>query len=208
MSYMVNLALEGRPALVVGGGKVALRKAQDLLAAKARVTVVAPDPCPEVRALALQDRVAGIWRAYNSQDLEGAAVVIAATGDEEVNARVAADAQSARVPVNVVDRPALCTFTVPATVRRGDLTIAVTTEGRAPALAGVLREDLDIRYGPEYAQLVDLFADLRAQMLAAGWTGARIRSAMRELYRDGITKALANGGRPAAEQFVRARLAL
>jgi len=208
MGYMVNLALEGRPALVVGGGKVALRKAQDLLAAKARVTVVAPDPCPEVRALALQDRVAGIWRAYNSQDLEGAAVVIAATADEQVNARVAADAQAARVPVNVVDRPALCTFTVPATVRRGDLTIAVTTEGRAPALAGVLREELETHYGPEYAELVDLFADLRAQMLGAGWTGARIRAAMRELYRDGITKAIANGGRPAAEQFVRARLAL
>jgi precorrin-2 dehydrogenase/sirohydrochlorin ferrochelatase len=208
MGYVVNLALEGKTAVVVGGGKVALRKAQDLLAAKARVTVVAPAPCADIRLLASRNRVAGIWRDYAASDLEGAAVVIAATGDEQVNARVASDAQAARVPVNVVDRPALCTFTVPATVRRGDLTLAVTTEGRAPALAGVLREELETRYGPEYAELVEFFAALRARMLAQGWAGARIRDAMRELYRDGVTRALATGGRDAAEEFVRARLEL
>jgi precorrin-2 dehydrogenase/sirohydrochlorin ferrochelatase len=204
---MVNLALEGKAALVVGGGEVARRKAQDLLEAQARVTVVAPDPCPEMRVLA-RDRVAGIWREYAAADLDGVSVVIAATSDEQVNARVAADARAARIPVNVVDRPALCTFTVPATLRRGDLTLAITTEGRAPSLAGILREELEAHYGPEYAELVDLFAGLRARMLAARWTGERIRAAMRELYKGGITREIASGGRRAAEEFVRARLAL
>ena len=140
MSYLVNLALEGRAAVVIGGGEVAARKVQDLLAAKANVTVIAPGLCGRIVALADEKRIVAHGRPYRTADLAGAFVAIAATDDEDLNARVAKDAAATNVLVNVVDRPALCTFTVPATLRRGDLTLAISTEGRCPALAGILRE--------------------------------------------------------------------
>jgi len=185
MSYLVNVALEGRAALVVGGGEVAARKVQNLLAAKANVTVIAPQLCDGIVALADEKRIVAHRRPYSTEDLAGAFVAIAATDDEGLNARVAEDAAAMNVLVNVVDRPALCTFTVPATVRRGDLTLAIATEGRCPALAEILREELEERYGPEYAELVSLFGEARKKMIELGWNGQRVRETLAGMYRDG-----------------------
>ena len=191
MSYLVNLALEGQAAVVVGGGEVAARKVQDLLAAKAQVTVIAPMFCDDLVALAAAKRIVAQGRPYLAGDLAGAFVAVAATDDEGLNARVAADAAALNVLVNVVDRPALCTFTVPATLRRGDLTIAVSTEGRCPALAGILREELEERYGPEYSELVNRFAEFRKSMIEQGWDGPRIRETLARIYREPILPACA-----------------
>jgi precorrin-2 dehydrogenase/sirohydrochlorin ferrochelatase len=185
MSYLLNLALEGRAAVVVGGGEVAARKVQNLLAAKANVTVIAPQLCDGIVALADEKRIVAHRRPYSTEDLAGAFVAIAATDDEGLNARVAEDAAAMNVLVNVVDRPALCTFTVPATVRRGDLTLAIATEGRCPALAEILREELEERYGPEYAELVSLFGEARKKMIELGWNGQRVRETLAGMYRDG-----------------------
>lgn len=206
MSYLVNLAVEGKPAIVIGGGEVAARKVQDLLAAQARVTVVAAEACAAVLAMAQGDRITLRLRPYAEADLTGAFVVIAATDDEAVNRRVAADAARSNVLINVVDRPALCTFTVPATVTRGDLTIAVATQGRCPALSGILREELQQRYGPEYAGLVSLFGDLRDRMIARAWDGQSIRTKLAEIYRHGVTGLLAAGDRQGLRDFLRSRL--
>jgi siroheme synthase-like protein len=149
MGYMVNLVVEGREALIVGGGEIASRKVEDLLAAKARVTLVAPGVCEKIEALA--DRIQLHRRPYEPGDIGDAFVVIAATDDEALNAAVSRDCAARNVLVNVVDRPALCTFTVPATVHRGDLTIAIATNGRCPALASILREELEDRYGRSMA---------------------------------------------------------
>jgi precorrin-2 dehydrogenase/sirohydrochlorin ferrochelatase len=190
MSYLVNLALEGRSAVVVGGGEVAARKVQDLLAAKANITVIAPHLCGRIVALADEKRMVAHGRPYRTGDLAGAFVAIAATDDEALNARVAADAAAINVLVNVVDRPALCTFTVPATLRRGGLTIAVATEGQCPALAGILREELEERYGPEYAELAGLFGEARKKMIELGWDGRRIRETLAGMYRTGDRRLL------------------
>lgn len=181
MGYMVNLTIEGRSALVVGGGEIASRKVEDLLAAKARVTVVAPDINGKIAALASQITIQ--QRAYEPGDIGDAFVVIAATDDEELNAVIFRDCQARKVLVNVVDRPPLCTFTVPATVHRGDLTIAIATDGRCPAFASILREELEGRYGPEYAGLVERFADVRNQMITGGAKGPEIRERIASLYR-------------------------
>ena len=202
MSYLVNLALEGRAAVVVGGGEVAARKVQDLLAAKANLTVIAPQLCDAIVALAGEKRIVAHGRPYRTGDLDGAFVVIAATDDEGLNARISEDAAAQNVLVNVVDRPALCTFTVPATVRRGDLTIAVTTEGRCPALAGILREELEERYGPEYSELVSLFGELRKKMIELGWNGQRIRETLAGIYRDGAIQRIAAEDRRALDEFL------
>ena len=185
MSYLVNLALKGRAVAVIGGGEVADRKVQDLLAAKANVTVIAPQICDGIAALADKKLIVAHARPYRTGDLAGAFVAIAATDDENLNARIYGDAAAMNLLVNVVDRPAQCTFTVPATVHRGDLTIAIATEGRCPALSGILREELEERYGPEYAELVDVFGEVRKKMIELGWSGQRIRESLAGIYRAG-----------------------
>ena len=205
MSYLVNLALEGRAAVVIGGGEVAARKVQDLLAAKANVTVIAPRLCDGIVALADEKRIVAHGRPYRTGDLAGAFVAIAATDDEDLNARIYGDAAAMNVLVNVVDRPALCTFTVPATVHRGDLTIAIATEGRCPALAGILREELEGRYGPEYAELVSLFGELRKKMIELGWNGQRIRETLAGIYRGGVMERITAGDRGALDELLTRR---
>jgi siroheme synthase-like protein len=206
MSYMANLIVEGRAAVVVGGGEVAARKVEDLLAAKAGVTVVAPRAGDRMVALANQRRIRIHCRRYETGDLAGAFLAVAATGDAEVNARVARDAAAMNVLVNVVDCPALCTFTVPATVHRGDLTLAIATEGRCPALAAILRRELETTYGPEYAALVNLFAALRQEMLAQSWDSRRIRETLAQAYGDGVARLIACGEPEALRSCLRYRL--
>jgi precorrin-2 dehydrogenase / sirohydrochlorin ferrochelatase len=202
MGYVVNLVLDGRPAVVVGGGSIAARKVEDLLAAKARVRVVANEGCAEVRSLADQGLISGDWRPYEASDLDGAFLAIAATDDESVNARVAADAQARNVLVNVVDRPALCTFTLPAVGRRGELTFAVATNGLCPSLSGIIRDEMMGRYGPEYAELVSLFGELRKTMIVLGWDGQRIKETVWAVYRAGIAEIVATGNRKRLEEFL------
>jgi precorrin-2 dehydrogenase/sirohydrochlorin ferrochelatase len=181
MGYIVNLVVEGREVLIVGGGEIAGRKVEDLLAAKARVTLVAPRVCEKIEALA--ERIQLHRRPYEPGDIGNAFVVIAATDDEALNAAVSRDCAARNVLVNVVDRPALCTFFVPATVHRGDLTIAIATNGRCPALASILREELEDRYGPAYGELVEQFAQLRREMMALGCNGAQIRARLAGIYK-------------------------
>jgi len=195
MSYLVNLVIEQQPALVVGGGTIAARKIHDLLEARADVTVISPVVCPEIQALAATARIHLRQRPYAAGDLRGASLVIAATDDEDLNAAISREAQSLRVPVNVVDRPALCTFTLPAVVRRGDLTIAVSTAGQCPALASVMREELTERYGDEYADVVRVLGDVRRRLMAEGWSGSRIRESVDRLYRGGIAELIRKNDR-------------
>jgi siroheme synthase-like protein len=147
---------DARTCLIVGGGRVALRKALWLLARGARIHVVSPEIDRDLEALARREpeKVTLSWEAYSSHDLAGeparCQLVIAATNLEEVNRRVAEDARRQGVLVNVVDRPELCTFFVPAVVQREDLQIAVSTSGAAPGLAGRIRGDLEYQYPAWY----------------------------------------------------------
>jgi precorrin-2 dehydrogenase/sirohydrochlorin ferrochelatase len=206
MSYLVNLSIEGRKALVVGAGAVALRKAQGLLEAGARVTVVAPEACEGLLALAGQGRLDLRLKTYEARDLEGAVLVLAATDDEAVNARVSADCSCLGLLVNVADRPALCTFTLPAVVRRGDLTLAVATEGRCPAFARALREELEERYGDIYGEALEFMGRLRDTMLSEGWDSARIQKVLADLYADGIVALIRSGDAQALAVFLRHHL--
>lgn len=193
MSYLVNLVVEGRSVVVVGGGAVAARKVAALVDAKARVTVVAPRVCEALDALERSGEVRVERRAYAPGDVSGAFVVVAATDDEEVNRQVAGDARAARALVNVVDRPALCAFTVPAVVRRGDLTLAVATGGRCPSLARAIREQLERQFGPEYAEAVARLGELRRRLIAEGWESPRIHRAISALVDAGLVQAIASG---------------
>jgi len=164
-AYPIVLDLAGRRAVVVGGGRVALRKARALAEAGARVTAVAPQFLPEFAEAAGIERLEA---PYAAGHLEGAVLAVAATDEEAVNRRVADDARAARVPVNVVDVPEQCDFIVPAQVRRGELVVAVTTGGAAPSLARRLRERLEEEFGPEWAAYLEALRAARERVLSEG----------------------------------------
>lgn len=162
--YPVNLVLEGRRCVVIGGGSVAARKAASLLDAGAAVTVIAPEVSEEIRALPLEV----VEREYRTGDLDGAWLAIAATDSPTVNRAIDADGRHARVWVNAADDPEACSFTLPAIVRRGPVTVAVSTAGHSPALAAWLRERIAAELGPEVAELAELLAQARDELKASG----------------------------------------
>ncbi|MAG13347.1 MAG: siroheme synthase [Spirochaetales bacterium] len=141
--YPVFLKLKDKECLVVGGGKVALRKVHGLLAAGARVTVIAPRLETALRDMTGTGKIASNERPYRSEDLTSCAVVIAATDSAQVNHRIFRDAQNARILANVVDDPEHCDFYVPSIVKRGDLQVAISTSGKAPLFAKRLRKFLE-----------------------------------------------------------------
>lgn len=190
-SYPVNLLVGARPCLVVGGGTVALDKVVGLLDAQARVTVVAPDVVDALEALATDGRVRLERRPYRSGEAGEHRLVIVATDDPAVNEQVAADAERAGVWVNAADDVANCTFTLPARVRRGDLLLTVSTAGRSPALASWVRSRLEAEFGPEWAVVLDLLAEVRDDLRTEGrstlkvdWHAA-LDSGMLEMVREG-----------------------
>jgi uroporphyrin-III C-methyltransferase/precorrin-2 dehydrogenase/sirohydrochlorin ferrochelatase len=154
--------LQGRVVLVVGGGEVALRKARLLSDAGGQLRVVAPEVRGELTALAGEGRVH--LRGYESADLQGVALVIAATDDEPLNARISAEAQALGIPVNVVDAPALCSVIFPAIVDRSPLIVAVTSGGDAPVLARLIRAKIETWIPSTYGQLASLAKKFRERV--------------------------------------------
>jgi uroporphyrin-III C-methyltransferase / precorrin-2 dehydrogenase / sirohydrochlorin ferrochelatase len=159
--YPVMLSLRGRPVLVVGGGEVALRKIEGLLAEGARVSATAPEVVAEIQALADRGEIDLRRRAHREGDVAGFTLVFAATDDRGVNARVFEEAQAAGVWVNVADDPELCTFHLPARVQRGALQLAVASRGGAPFVVRRLRQVLERRLGAEWSEWIDAAARFR-----------------------------------------------
>src|SRR3989338_7555445 len=136
MDYLpIFFNIKGRPCLVVGGGAVAARKIRLLLQAGGEVSVVAPELCPELARLAADQSISHRARNFQDTDLQQQVLVIAASDQADINNRVSALAMQRRVPVNVVDQPALCGFIMPAIVDRSPVQVAVYTGGRSPVLA-------------------------------------------------------------------------
>lgn len=187
MRYLPILAdLAGRSCLVVGGGRVAARKAATLLAADARVTVVAPAFGEELTALAAREpRVSLECRPYRRADLDGATLAFAASDDAAVQEQVARDARDAGVLVNVVDEPERCSFVMPAILDREPLLVAVSTSGASPALARRIRDDLGSALGPEYDLAVRHLAALRRRYRP----GERRQEAFSRLVAGGLVEA-------------------
>ena len=166
--YPICLDITGRHCIVIGGGRVAARKAQGLLAHGARVTVISPDLDAELMVLEQDGRLAWRARPYQAGDLADAFLVIAATDDAEVQERIHAEAEANNVLLNVADVPKWCNFILPATVRRGDFCLSVSTGGKSPALAKQLRQELEQQFGEEYATLLTVLGALRPLVLAQG----------------------------------------
>ena len=162
--YPVSLALAGRRAVVIGGGRVAEDKVGGLLAADARVTLIAPALTPKLEAWAAAGAVTVVRRAYLPGDLAGAFLAVAATDDRSANRLVWAEAEARGVLLNAVDDVTHCHFIAPAILRRGDLTVAVSTGGRSPTVAVRLRDRIGRLIGLEYEPWLALLGGLREEI--------------------------------------------
>jgi siroheme synthase-like protein len=186
--FPVHLRLAGRACLVVGGGRVATRKARALLDCGARVTVVAPEIDGELEQL---PGVSCERRAYRSGDVVGYRLVVTATGDPEVDGAVFRDGEQAGVWVNAADDPDHCSAVLPAVTRQGPIIATFSTSGRSPALASWLRTRYEHELGPEHLALLDLLAEERDRLQREGrptegldWQQA-LDSGMLDLVREG-----------------------
>jgi precorrin-2 dehydrogenase / sirohydrochlorin ferrochelatase len=162
--YPVFLNLGGRRVVVFGGGIIAERKVDALLACGASVRVIAPDATDRLTTLAGSGTIELWLRAYRPGDCRGAFVVIAATDEPEVQQRTWEEAQSCGILINTVDVPARCNFIFPALVQQGDLTLAISTQGKSPAFAAWLRRVLARWIGPEYRALLEMLERLRPEI--------------------------------------------
>ncbi|MGE5418368.1 MAG: bifunctional precorrin-2 dehydrogenase/sirohydrochlorin ferrochelatase [Acidobacteriota bacterium] len=162
--FSVFLNLESRNTLVIGGGTVASRKVNNLLECGAVVRIVSPYPCEEIKALHKAGKITLEERNFEDSDIEGCWLVFAATNDEHVNRHIYELCQKSRILVNVVDDPDNCNFIVPSNLRRGSLTVSVSTEGKSPLLARKLRLMLEDVIGPEYEDYVDLLGEARQEV--------------------------------------------
>ena len=172
--YPVFIDVRDRTCVVIGGGRIGEEKVRKLLDCGAKVLVISPEVTDGVRGMVSGDgeKVAWEQREYQRGDLKDAFIAIAATDDNRVNTQIAQEAEERNVLLNVVDVTHLCTFIAPAVVRRGDVTIAVSTGGASPALARKFREELSASTLLEYADLAPLLSVARSELKRMGVTVA------------------------------------
>jgi len=165
-TFPLFFKLEDRKVLIVGGGEVALRKADLLSRAGACITILAPDISHELQALLTDSKHEFIYENYNKTYMSGARVIIAATDDETLNHQIHADATELNIPVNVVDTPHLCDFIFPAIIDRNPIVIGISSNGKAPVLARLLRARLETLIPQGYGKLAKLAGEFRSEVKA------------------------------------------
>ena len=163
--YPIFLKVENRVCLVVGGGEVGARKVKTLLSCGASVVLVSPEVEEWLEEKIEEGVVHLVGNHYEAKQLEGCFLVIAATDSLELNSRIAKDAEKRGLLCNVVDYPQEGNFILPALIQRGALTVAISTSGKSPALARQIREDLEQRFGAEYADFLEIMGAVRSRLL-------------------------------------------
>jgi len=157
--------LRQKKCLLVGGGSVALRKANTLLSCKARLLVVSPELVPGLEKLAAEGRIEHVRGPYDEKYLQGVFLAVSCAGDAAVNRRVAGDCLSRNILVNVADNPSMSSYFFPSLVSRGPLSVAISTEGKSPAFSRLLREKLEGVLDPAYGEFLRLLGELRPRIL-------------------------------------------
>lgn len=190
--YPIYLDITNKRCIVVGGGDVAERKAERLLSFGARVTVIGKALTPLLETMKRDGRIEHINADYDGTFISDAFMVIGATDREDVNARISRDGRHTGILVNIVDDPGRCDFILPSIMQRGDLSIAVSTGGKSPALAKKLREDLETLYGPEYKVLLDVLGNLREKVAARGHSSDENKKLFEAVVYSDILKHIKN----------------
>jgi precorrin-2 dehydrogenase / sirohydrochlorin ferrochelatase len=192
--FPMFMKLEGRSCLVVGAGTIGEPKISSLIAAGASIRVVAPRATAAVAEWAQTRAITWEARTFNGADLDGTFMVIAATNSRDVNAAIFHEARQRNILCNVVDDPEYCDFYYPAVVRRGDLQLAISTNGQSPALAQRIRRELELQFGPEYGEWLEELGRKRQQLFASKIDPDERRHLLHELAgREAFKKAEAAG---------------
>ena len=166
--------IKNRHCVVIGGGDVAMRKVSMLLKASAAITLYSPAICHELQDLVVAQKIKYVQTNFEPNQLTGACMVIAATDDEAVNTAVSIAAKAQNIPVNVVDAPDLCTFTMGSIIDRSPVVIAISSEGNAPVLARYIRAKIETMLPATYGRIADIAGEFREQVKAKfGTTQAR-----------------------------------
>ena len=163
--YPVNLNLKGRKCVVIGGGGVAERKVRRLLDCGAGVRIISPEITPGLKKLVKAKKIVFRNRRVSLKDISGAYLVVSAAGERKINSFVSSYCRRKGILINVVDSPRECSFILPSVVRRGDLSISISTAGIIPALSKKIRRDLEKIFGPEYAKLLKIMKELRPRAI-------------------------------------------
>ena len=200
--YPVYIELRDQPCVVIGGGKIAEGKVEGLLAAKGQVTVISPNLTRRLQDLVQEKKIAYLARPYEPGDLAGAFMVICATDQAEINHQVWEEASANHQLVNVVDDTPRCNFIAPSILRKGDLTIAISTSGKAPALAVRLKERLQRELGPEYERFLELAGELREPLAQAVPDFETRKAFWYELVDSDILDVLARGDESTAREII------
>ena len=192
--YPAYLDLSGKNVLLVGGGRVAGRKLAALLEAGALVRLVSPELHSSTAGLCGRNEVEHMARGFIPADLDGAWLCVCSTDDEDLNRKVAAEAEKRRIFVNVVDVPPLCSFIVPASLKRGELHLAISTGGASPAVAAALRRSLEKQFGPEWADYLKVMRAARKEVLGRGAPSESNKPVFESLAAAGLLELIAQGG--------------
>ncbi|MBF0273845.1 MAG: bifunctional precorrin-2 dehydrogenase/sirohydrochlorin ferrochelatase [Nitrospinae bacterium] len=200
--YPAFINLSGKSCLVVGGGKVSERKVQSLLESKACVTLVSPEITESLKELHTSGKITYIPEKYSSPHIEGVFLVICATDIKEVNQTVFSDAREKNILVNVVDKPELCNFYVPSQLKRGDLSIAISTHGRSPALARKIRKELTAQFGDEYAQLLEILGSKREELMTRCNSTEKRGEILKKVVNSDVLEVLRSKGRKETEKYI------
>lgn len=163
--YPAYLDIKGKKCVVVGGGEVAERKVNLLLRCGADITIISPDLTEGLEELSLNGEIKYIKDEFKEKHLKNAFLVIGATDNHKVNLKIYKEGSKSEILVNIADSPNLCNFTVPSVVERGELVIAISTGGKSPSLSKKIREELEVRYGIEYAEFLKMMGELRERIL-------------------------------------------
>ncbi len=196
----IFINITNRLCVVIGGGEVASRKVTSLLKANAAVMLVSPDICQELQVLVDAKKIQYTQTTYASVQLQGACLVIAATDDALVNEAVSRDAKLLNIPVNVVDCPALCTFTMASIVDRSPIVIAISSEGAAPVLARYIRTKIETMLPASYGRIASIAGEFRDQVKAKFKTTQERRIFWENILQSPIVERILSGQEAEARQ--------
>lgn len=192
--YPLYLDLEGKKVYVIGGGRIAERKVISLLESGADVTVISPALTEKLKYLSEKGRIKHLPKTYKKGDLKGSFLAIVATGRKEINRSVAKEAKLSCCLYNVVDDPEVSNFIVPSTIKRGNLTIAISTGGISPALSKKIRMELEKRYGKGYGIFLNLMEGIRKRLMKEIPSESIRRRIFQKLVDSGLPEIIKNKG--------------
>ncbi|MBI3596152.1 MAG: bifunctional precorrin-2 dehydrogenase/sirohydrochlorin ferrochelatase [Nitrospirae bacterium] len=201
--FPVFLDLQGKPVAVIGGGRVAERKVLTLLACGARVTVISPALTPKLSYLARAGAIRRCARRWRPADLKEAFLIVATTNDRKTQAEIARRIDLNSRLLNMADDPARCNVIAPSVMTRGDLTIAVSTGGKSPALARRIRLELERSFGAEYGKFLNLLGSVRQEVQSRVPSIARRRRILQRLAASDLLTLLRQGKKRQVQKRIR-----